>query len=139
MRFADIGDDPFPRIYLTVLFIGAITVLDRFREKRQYLAQVRMDNNRLENLVMIACSPFGRFCFQTLGATDFIGRKILGAIDGNEIFPVKKPILGKLLTTLHLLQKGREWLPYCRGGLNIRAPSYLGLFRGRADAKDGGK
>ena len=100
MCFADLFQDSFPGINLTVLLIRPIAVLDRLWKKGQHLATVRVNDNGLKNLVMIADRPFGRFFFQTLRTADGMGRKIFGTIQGNEIFSVEKLILGKLPTTL---------------------------------------
>ena len=61
VRFADLFQNSFPGIHLTVLLIRPITVLDRLWKKGQHLATVRVNDNGLKNLVMIADRPFGPF------------------------------------------------------------------------------
>ncbi len=79
-----------------------------------------MDDNRLQNLVMIVDIPLGRFCLQTPGTTDTVGREILGTVDGHEILYAEKPIAGKLLTTLQSLKKDREYAAQLPGGDEAR-------------------
>ncbi len=98
-----------------------------------------MDDNSLKNLVMIADISFGRFCFQTLGAVDFIGRKVFRPIYCDKILSHEKLILEKLLSALQVIQKSWENILKLLGWDRIKNISHLGIFRNRFDAEDSGK
>jgi hypothetical protein len=75
MVLSDPGYDPFAGIDFAILFGVSIFVLDRFRCKRQYPFDIRMDNNGLENLMMIPNIPCRFFFFQATRTLIFFEEK----------------------------------------------------------------
>jgi hypothetical protein len=59
MPLSDIGNQTFTGVDLAILFFAAVGVLDRFRRQRQHLAHVRVNDHRLQNLVIVVRAVFG--------------------------------------------------------------------------------
>ena len=108
MRFSDFFNNSFASVRLAVLLGVSIAVLDGFREKRDHLAHVGMDDDGLKDLMMIAHRTLGRLGLQTVGTAYFLGGKIFGAIKGDQVFFIQEPILVKLPATLETVQKVRK-------------------------------
>jgi len=105
MGFSNFPEDSFSGVDLTVLLDGAIGVLDGFREKRDHLPQVGMNDHRLENLMMITGFSMLVFGLQTTGTTDLFRSEIFRSVQRHEVFSIQKPVLLKLLAALERAEK----------------------------------
>ena len=90
MGFAQLHQKPFGGIDFTILFFGSVAVGNPLRGKGQHLLHVRMHDNRLDDVMMIAHTAV-LFLSQTPGAVDMLGTEVLGPVDGNQVSVAPTP------------------------------------------------
>jgi len=85
VRATDVGNNALGRIDLAILLGGAVGIGHGLRGQGQHLAHMGIYHHGLQNLVRVTGGAFSPFAGQALGAVNLVGRKILGAVQGNQI------------------------------------------------------
>lgn len=139
VRFSDFSNDSLARVGLAVLLGVSVAVLDGLRKKRDHLPHVGMDDDGLKDLVMVAHRSLGRLGPKTVGTMDFLGGKIFGTIQCNEVFSVQEPVWIELPTALEMVQECREDTAEFLGRDPIDDLPHLGILGDGANAENIGE
>lgn len=138
MGLADFAQDAFAGIDFTILFDHAVGVLDGLRRQRDHLLLSGADDGGLKDLVMVS-DTLGVFGAEALGALDFFGREVFGAIQGDKIMAAQDLECFQLLAALHLSEKVRENDFDEFGTTCIDDIPQLGVARDLGNAEEGGE
>ena len=95
-----LGDKALGSVALTVIFLGAILLDNRFGHERNDFALVGVDERRSQHLMGIGDGAVSVVFFQTRVAVNFVGGKGAGAIEGEEGMALDKDHLFKGFATL---------------------------------------
>ena len=110
MGRSDLQNGPFGRIELTILLFCSVSIADGLRGQGNYLSFFGMDHSRLKDLVMEAgFSLLGGFG-QATGTAKGIGRKILAAIDNDQVSSAQDLIIFQVFSTLEPIKEIHKYL-----------------------------
>src|SRR5713101_3978174 len=136
MVLAQLGNEAFGGITLTIVFLAAILFDDRFRHQRNHFTPVGMNECSTQHLMRIGHRAVTVMLFETRLTMDRFGGKISSAVKGQQITPLKKHHLFKRFPALKLSKDGLERRPKRLGGKRIKNLSHVGVTRGTCNAVD---
>src|SRR6266849_6604780 len=136
MVLAQLGNEAFGGIALTIVFLAAILFDDRLRHQRNDFTPVGMNECGTEHLMQIGHRAVTVMLFETRLTMDRFGGKISSAVKGQQITPLKKHHLVQRFPALKLSKDRLERRPQGLGGKRIQNLSHVGVARGTLNAVD---
>src|SRR2546428_7658312 len=134
---AQLGNEAFGRIALTIMLLAAVVFDNRFGHQRNHCTPVRMNECGPQQLMRRGDRTVAVVLFETRLTMNGFGGKRPGAIKGKHITALEKYHLFKRCAALQLPQDAFAQRPQGLGGNGIKHLSHVGVARGALNAVDG--